>query len=88
MPHSHWTSVRFFSPLSAPFQRFPAKPSLPLCKQRPMQNLRTLKVNFGIYQMFAGLSNLYHPLHAPGKIPVFSFAYSKLCTAISSTWNV
>lgn len=78
----------FFSPLSAPFQRFPAKPSLPLRKQRPVQNPTTLKVYFGIFEMFSGLSNLYHPLCAPGKIPVFPFAYSKLCTAISSTWIV
>ena len=39
-----------FSPLSALLQRFPAKPLLCVCKQRPTQNPAILGVSLGIFQ--------------------------------------
>lgn len=44
-----------FSPQSAPLKRFPAKPSLCVCKQRATQKITVLKVPFGIFQHLSDL---------------------------------
>lgn len=92
-----------FSPLSAPLQRFPAKPSLRVCKQRPTQNPVILILSSGIFQHLSDVCWARQILPSPQctqQNPFLSISpeaiygmcmentYSKLCTAKSSSWIV
>lgn len=72
MPHSLWTSVRFFHLCQLLCRD--SQPNLRcICVNRrqhkTQQSSKYLLGYFNIFQMFAGLSKLYHPLSAPSKTP-------------------
>lgn len=74
MPHSHWTSVRFFHLCQLLCEDSQPK----LCsvyvnkdQDKTQPSSKYLLGSFNIFQMFAGLSKLYHPLSEPSKIPSF-----------------